>query len=57
MSYAAYCVIIVCTVLFTTMPHADSSYLPPSVTTKAQLWDHIYEQLATLIDGQRQWVS
>ncbi|KAB5590152.1 Free methionine-R-sulfoxide reductase [Ceratobasidium theobromae] len=39
------------------MPHADSSYLPPSVTTKAQLWDHIYEQLATLIDGQRQWVS
>ncbi|KAG8689640.1 hypothetical protein FRC09_012339 [Ceratobasidium sp. 395] len=39
------------------MPHADSSLLPAEVTTRAQLWDHIYEQLELLIEGQRQWVS
>ncbi|CCO34098.1 Free methionine-R-sulfoxide reductase Short=fRMsr [Rhizoctonia solani AG-1 IB] len=39
------------------MPHADSSYLPEDVTTKAKLWAHIHEQLGYLIAGQRQWVS
>ncbi|KAG8732815.1 hypothetical protein FRC10_000601 [Ceratobasidium sp. 414] len=39
------------------MPHADSSLLPAGVTTKAELWAHIYEQLETLIEGQRQWAS
>ncbi|QRV72177.1 methionine-R-sulfoxide reductase [Ceratobasidium sp. AG-Ba] len=39
------------------MPHADSSFLPPDIKTKAQLWDHIYQQLEVLIEGQRQWVS
>ncbi|QRW15643.1 methionine-R-sulfoxide reductase [Rhizoctonia solani] len=34
------------------MPHADSSYLPDSVITKAQLWAHIHEQLGYLIASQ-----
>ncbi|CAE6490699.1 unnamed protein product [Rhizoctonia solani] len=38
------------------MPHADSSYLPEDVKTKAQLWAHIYEQLGYLVADQRQWV-
>lgn len=39
-----------------TMPHADSSSVPASVTTKAELWKHILAQLENLLDGNRQWV-
>ncbi|GAB1527577.1 hypothetical protein RhiTH_010753 [Rhizoctonia solani] len=39
------------------MPHADSSYLPDSVITKAQLWAHIHEQLGYLIASQRFYLA
>ncbi|KAF9507330.1 hypothetical protein BS47DRAFT_1351738 [Hydnum rufescens UP504] len=39
------------------MPHADSSYVPSSITTRAQFWEHVYHQLEALISDQRNWVS
>ncbi|KAG8930002.1 hypothetical protein FRC02_004781 [Tulasnella sp. 418] len=39
------------------MPHADSSLVPSSIITKTQFWDHVYNQLESLLDGQRNWVT
>jgi L-methionine (R)-S-oxide reductase len=38
------------------MPHADTSLLPPGTLSKQQFWDHVYDQLAALLAGQRDWV-
>lgn len=38
------------------MPHADAASLPAEINTKAEFWLHVHEQLATLLDGQRDWV-
>lgn len=38
------------------MPHADASLLPSSVKSKNDLWEHVYKQLASLLEGQRDWV-
>ncbi|KIY44585.1 GAF domain-like protein [Fistulina hepatica ATCC 64428] len=37
------------------MPHADASLVPETITTKTAFWEHVHEQLAALIDGQRNW--
>ena len=37
------------------MPHADSAFVPGGLD-KAQFWEHVYEQLTALLDGQRSWV-
>ncbi|WOO76764.1 Protein YtsP [Vanrija pseudolonga] len=39
------------------MPHADSSLVPPGLTTKAEFYAHVTEQLELLLDGHRYWVS
>ncbi|KAH8118929.1 GAF domain-like protein [Phellopilus nigrolimitatus] len=39
------------------MPHADSSFLPSSVKTKSDFWEHVYVQLQSLLTSQRNWVS
>ncbi|KAL5523510.1 hypothetical protein ACEPAG_7683 [Sanghuangporus baumii] len=39
------------------MPHADSTFVPSNITTKAQFWAHVLEQLEGLLSGQRTWVS
>ncbi|KIK69281.1 hypothetical protein GYMLUDRAFT_91628 [Collybiopsis luxurians FD-317 M1] len=39
------------------MPHADSSLVPEEIKTKSQFWSHVYEQLETLLEGQRHWIS
>ncbi|KAL1413075.1 hypothetical protein Q8F55_000824 [Vanrija albida] len=39
------------------MPHADSSLVPPGLTTKAEFYAHVQEQLAGLLEGHRYWVS
>ncbi|TEB30383.1 GAF domain-like protein [Coprinellus micaceus] len=39
------------------MPHADSAFLPDSIQTKSEFWDHVHLQLSALLDGQRYWVS
>ncbi|TFL03067.1 GAF domain-like protein [Pterulicium gracile] len=39
------------------MPHADSSLIPSSITTKVDFWQHVYSQLEALLEGQRNWVS
>jgi L-methionine (R)-S-oxide reductase len=39
------------------MPHADSSHVPSSITTRLQFWKHVYHQLEALISDQRNWVS
>ncbi|KAI5829807.1 GAF domain-like protein [Schizophyllum commune Tattone D] len=39
------------------MPHADSSLVPESITTKAEFWDHVHDQLSALLDGQRSWIT
>ena len=38
------------------MPHADSALIPPGLS-KVEFWDHVYEQLSALLEGQRSWVS
>ncbi|KAG6827340.1 hypothetical protein H0H92_012161 [Tricholoma furcatifolium] len=38
------------------MPHADASLVPESIKTKAEFWQHVYNQLEGLLDGQRNWV-
>ncbi|CAL1706235.1 unnamed protein product [Somion occarium] len=38
------------------MPHADAAYVPSGLS-KQQFWQHIYEQLAALLEGQRSWVT
>lgn len=37
-------------------PHADSAFVPQGLD-KAQFWEHVYEQLVALLDGQRSWVT
>ncbi|KAH6914408.1 GAF domain-like protein [Coprinopsis sp. MPI-PUGE-AT-0042] len=39
------------------MPHADSAYVPQTIQNKAEFWDHVYVQIASIIEGQRHWVS
>jgi len=39
------------------MPHADSSLVPPEITSKAEFWVHVHDQLDKLLDGQRDWVT
>ncbi|TRM70216.1 GAF domain-like protein [Schizophyllum amplum] len=39
------------------MPHADSSLVPESIKTKTEFWNHVYDQLNSLLDGQRSWVT
>ncbi|KAK7692220.1 hypothetical protein QCA50_003844 [Cerrena zonata] len=38
------------------MPHADSAYVPSGLT-KPEFWDHVHDQLAPLLEGQRNWVT
>ena len=38
------------------MPHADSSLVPESITTREQFWEHVHEQLIHLLGDQRAWV-
>ncbi|KAH9946951.1 GAF domain-like protein [Amylocystis lapponica] len=38
------------------MPHADSA-LVPSGLSKTEFWEHVHGQLASLLDGQRNWVT
>ncbi|KAF8320762.1 GAF domain-like protein [Clavulina sp. PMI_390] len=39
------------------MPHADSSLVPDSITTKKEFWSHVEFQLKYLLEGQRNWVT
>lgn len=38
------------------MPHADSAFVPQGLD-KTQFWQHVYDQLTALLDGQRSWVT
>ncbi|KAF9818128.1 hypothetical protein IEO21_02970 [Rhodonia placenta] len=38
------------------MPHADSALVPHGLD-KAAFWDHVHDQLAALLEGQRNWVT
>ncbi|PCH36015.1 GAF domain-like protein [Wolfiporia cocos MD-104 SS10] len=38
------------------MPHADSALIPPGLD-KSAFWNHVYEQLGVLLEGQRNWVT
>ncbi|RDB25476.1 Free methionine-R-sulfoxide reductase [Hypsizygus marmoreus] len=39
------------------MPHADFSLVPESIKSKGEFWEHVYSQLAPLLEGQRNWIS
>ncbi|PBK95549.1 GAF domain-like protein [Armillaria gallica] len=39
------------------MPHADTSLVPESITTKSEFWAHVHTQLEVLLEGQTSWVS
>ncbi|KAG7446551.1 GAF domain-like protein [Guyanagaster necrorhizus] len=39
------------------MPHADTSLVPESITTKSEFWAHVHIQLEVLLEGQTSWVS
>ncbi|WWC62861.1 uncharacterized protein I303_105459 [Kwoniella dejecticola CBS 10117] len=39
------------------MPHADSSYIPSTITTKAEFYDHVVSHLEALLEGERYWVT
>ncbi|KAH7924211.1 GAF domain-like protein [Leucogyrophana mollusca] len=39
------------------MPHADSSLVPSTITSKTEFWDHVHSQLQALLTGQRNWVT
>jgi len=39
------------------MPHADTSLVPRSINTKTEFWEHVYTQLGSLLEGQRNWVT
>lgn len=41
--------------LITTMPHADTSLVPPTIQSKSEFWEHVVNQLELLLDGQRNW--
>ncbi|KAJ3552421.1 hypothetical protein NM688_g4158 [Phlebia brevispora] len=38
------------------MPHADSAFIPSGLN-KTQFWEHVYDQLSALLEGQRDWVT
>ncbi|EMD33709.1 hypothetical protein CERSUDRAFT_159967 [Gelatoporia subvermispora B] len=38
------------------MPHADTAYIPQGLS-KAEFWQYVYDQLASLLEGQRHWVT
>ncbi|WWC71018.1 uncharacterized protein I206_104971 [Kwoniella pini CBS 10737] len=39
------------------MPHADSSYIPSTITTKSEFYDHVVSHLEALLEGERYWVT
>jgi L-methionine (R)-S-oxide reductase len=39
------------------MVHADAAFLPDHVKTKGDLYEHLYQQLQSLLADQRSWVS
>ncbi|WVQ96314.1 hypothetical protein IAU59_003418 [Kwoniella sp. CBS 9459] len=39
------------------MPHADSSYIPDTVRTKADFYEHVATHLEALLHGERYWVT
>lgn len=39
------------------MVHADAAHLPADIKEKADLYAHLSEQLGSLLEGQRSWVS
>ncbi|PVF95591.1 GAF domain-like protein [Serendipita vermifera] len=39
------------------MPHADSSFIPSSMKTKREFWEHVHAQLVGLLDDQSSWVT
>lgn len=39
-----------------TMPHADTAFVPQGLN-RSEFWDHVRDQLALLLDGERSWVS
>ncbi|WVR06575.1 hypothetical protein IAU60_003607 [Kwoniella sp. DSM 27419] len=39
------------------MPHADSSYIPDTVKTKADFYEHVTSHLEALLHGERYWVT
>lgn len=38
------------------MPHADAAFIPPGLD-KLAFWNYVYDQLASLLEGQRNWVT
>ncbi|WVF68791.1 hypothetical protein IAT40_003563 [Kwoniella sp. CBS 6097] len=39
------------------MPHADSSYIPDTVRTKIDFYEHVATHLEALLHGERYWVT
>ncbi|WWC88409.1 uncharacterized protein L201_003320 [Kwoniella dendrophila CBS 6074] len=39
------------------MPHADSSYIPSTISTKAEFYEHVITHLEALLEGERYWVT
>ncbi|OCF37295.1 GAF domain-containing protein [Kwoniella heveanensis BCC8398] len=39
------------------MPHADSSYIPDTVRTKTDFYEHVATHLEALLHGERYWVT
>ncbi|WVQ84354.1 hypothetical protein IAT38_006506 [Cryptococcus sp. DSM 104549] len=39
------------------MPHADSSYIPDTIKTKAEFYEHVVSNLEALLHGERYWVT
>ncbi|KAF7983812.1 hypothetical protein HWV62_19057 [Athelia sp. TMB] len=39
------------------MPHADSSFVPSSIQTKTEFWEHVYTQVESLLALERGWVT
>ncbi|OCF75393.1 GAF domain-containing protein [Kwoniella mangroviensis CBS 8886] len=39
------------------MPHADSSYVPSTITTKSEFYEHVITHLEALLEGERYWVT
>ncbi|OBZ70918.1 Free methionine-R-sulfoxide reductase, partial [Grifola frondosa] len=38
------------------MPHADAAFVPSGIS-KTEFWAHVHSQLASLLEGQRNWVT
>ncbi|WRT68038.1 uncharacterized protein IL334_005013 [Kwoniella shivajii] len=39
------------------MPHADSSFIPTSIKTKKEFYEHVITHLEALLEGERYWVT